>query len=299
MYNHQLDAFIKAAETGSFSKAANAMFISTPAFVQQINLLEERCGVKLFSRSNHGVKLTPAGRSLYEDAKTIVRLSDEALEKVRRIARVSESTVRIGTSMLFKCRMFPDIWSQVSRLCPDLKVEILPLSEHANLEELFSDLGVRYDLIEGVYGSTAYKGLCQFLELQQTPICCAVSKGHRFAGVKRLTMDDLNGEYVVMPVEGISKELDSFRREIQKRYPTIQIVDSPYYGVDTFALCEVNPYVLVTQQVYADIHPNLVTIPMETSYTMPYGLMYSLTPSAAAQSFLKAVQTAEKGNNDF
>lgn len=83
MYNHQLDAFIKAAETGSFSKAANAMFISTPAFVQQIKLLEDRCGVKLFSRSNHGVRLTPAGQSLYEDAKTIVRLSDEALEKLK------------------------------------------------------------------------------------------------------------------------------------------------------------------------------------------------------------------------
>ena len=33
-------------------------------------------------------------------------------------------------------------------------------------------------------------------------------------------------------------------------------------------LCEVNPYVLITQQVYADIHPNLVTIPFAADYTM-------------------------------
>lgn len=291
MYNHQLDAFIKAAETGSFGKAANAMFISTPAFVQQINLLERRCGVKLFSRTNHGVKLTSAGQSLYEDAKTIVRLSEEALEKARRIAESSESTVRIGTSLLFKCRMFPDIWSRVSPQCQNLKVEILPISDHANLEELFSNLGSRYDLIEGVYGSIVYPKLCRFLELQQTPICCAVSREHRLSGSKKLSLEDLNGEYVVLPVEGISRELDALRKEIKENHPTIQIIDAAYYGLDTFALCEVNPYVLITQRVYADIHPNLVTIPMETTCTMPYGLMYAHTPSAAAITFLKALQS--------
>lgn len=64
MYNHQLDAFIKVADTGSFGKAAEAMYISPPALIQQINLLEGRCGFKLFNRSNRGVTLTPAGKSL-------------------------------------------------------------------------------------------------------------------------------------------------------------------------------------------------------------------------------------------
>ena len=65
MYNSQLDAFIKVADSGSFSKAAEAMYISAPAIIQQINLLEASRGFKLFARSNHGVKMTPAGRSLY------------------------------------------------------------------------------------------------------------------------------------------------------------------------------------------------------------------------------------------
>lgn len=54
------------------------MYISAPAIIQQINLLEASCNFKLFVRSDHGVRLTPAGRSLYEDAKTIVRLSQNA-----------------------------------------------------------------------------------------------------------------------------------------------------------------------------------------------------------------------------
>ena len=63
MYNHQLDTFIKTADLGSFGKAGEALYISSTAVIQQINLLENLCGFKLFVRSNHGVKLTPAGRS--------------------------------------------------------------------------------------------------------------------------------------------------------------------------------------------------------------------------------------------
>lgn len=290
MYNHQLDAFIKTADLGSFSKAAETMYISSPSIIQQVNLLEESCGFKLFIRSNHGVRLTPAGRSLYEDAKTIIRLSQDALNKARRLAESSETTVRIGTSLLYKCRLLPDLWTRISEKHPELKIEILPMMEYQNRGEVFSALGVHFDLFEGIYGSAGWDGLCQFLELDRTTICCAVSKNHRLAGMKKLTMQDLNGEYIVMPIEGVSKEVDDFRNHIRNQYPTIQIVDSKRYDVDTFTFCEVNSYVLITQPVYTDIHNNLVTIPLKTNYTLPYGLMYANEPTAAARKFIDAVQ---------
>ena len=164
------------------------------------------------------------------------------------------------------------------------------MTEYQNRGEVFSALGVQYDLFEGIYGSAGWNGLCQFLELDRTPICCAVAKNHRLAGMKKLTMQDLNGEYLVMPIEGVSNEIDAFRKNITENYPTVQIVDSPYYGVDTFTLCEVNGYILITQPVYTDIHNNLVTIPLETAYTLPYGLMYANTQTAAARRFIDAVR---------
>ena len=295
MYNPQLDAFIKVADSGSFSKAAEAMYISAPAIIQQINLLESSCGFKLFVRSNHGVKLTPAGRSLYEDAKTIIRLAQDAQNKARRLAESSETTVRIGTSLLYKCRLLPDLWTRVSEKHPELKIEILPMTEYQNRGEVFSALGVYFDLFEGIYGSAGWDGMCQFLELERTPICCAVSKNHRLAGMKKLTMQDLNGEYIVMPIEGVSKEIDIFRNHIKKQYPTVQIVDSKRYDLDTFTLCEVNGYVLITQPVYTDIHNNLVTIPLEIDCALPYGLMYAKEPTVATQKFICAIKEIKNG----
>lgn len=294
MYNHQLDAFIKAAELGSFSKAAEALYISAPAIIQQIDLLEGKCGFKLFVRSNHGVKLTPAGKSLYDDAKMLIRFSADALSKAARLAEASENTVRIGTSLLYKCRLLTDLWAQVAEKHPELKIEILPMAEYQQRGAIFSALGVYYDLFEGIYGSKGWKGSCRFLQLSEMPICCAVSKQHRLARLKRLSMQDLNGEYLVMPIEGVSQELDDFRAEIQRSFPTVQIIDSSYYGVDTFALCEVNPYVLITQPVYEDIHTNLVTLPLETRYTMPYGLMIANEPTEATKKFVAAVQKLHK-----
>ena len=290
MYNSQLDAFIKVADSGSFSKAAEAMYISAPAIIQQINLLEASCGFKLFARSNHGVKLTPSGRSLYEDAKTIIQLSQDALNKARRLAKSSETTVRIGTSLLHKCRLLPDLWTRISEKHPELKIEILSMTNYQNRGEVFSALGVHFDLFEGIYGSTGWKGMCQFLELERTPICCAIAKNHRLAGMKKLTMQDLNGEYIVMPIEGVSKEVDDFRNHIRDQYPTVQIVESKRYDLDTFTLCEVNGYILITQPVYTDIHSNLETIPLKTNYTLPYGLMYANEPTIATKRFIDFLQ---------
>ena len=50
MYNHQLDTFIQVADAGSFSKAAEEMFISSTAVMKQINLLESSLEVQLFNR---------------------------------------------------------------------------------------------------------------------------------------------------------------------------------------------------------------------------------------------------------
>ena len=65
MYNPQLETFIRVADAGSFNKAAEELFISPPAVIKQINLLEAQLGLTLFVRTHRGLKLTEAGKSLY------------------------------------------------------------------------------------------------------------------------------------------------------------------------------------------------------------------------------------------
>ena len=52
MYNPQLETFLRAADAGSFSKAAEAAYITPTAVIKQINLLEADLGVRLFERTH-------------------------------------------------------------------------------------------------------------------------------------------------------------------------------------------------------------------------------------------------------
>ncbi len=294
MYNHQLDAFLQVADLKSFAKAAEALYISTPAVIQQINLLESHCGFKLFIRSNRGVKLTPAGLSLYEDAKTLIRASNDMLAKAARYAEASCNTVRIAMALLYKNRLLPELIMQAKEINPELEFELIPLQEPIQQGRLLDGLGTQYDLFEGSYGSISWKSKSRFLQLARVPVGCAMSRHHHLAGREKITMEDLNGEHLIILVEGISSEWDDIRREIERAVPDAHIIDSSFYRLDTFALCETKSYVLITKSVHRDIHNDLVTIPLETYLTIPHGLTYALNPTDATTKFLEIVKEISK-----
>lgn len=66
MVDKSLEIFITTADCGSFSRAAEQLFITHTAVIKQLNHLEDRIGVRLLERSHHGVKLTPAGGPFIE-----------------------------------------------------------------------------------------------------------------------------------------------------------------------------------------------------------------------------------------
>ena len=79
MYNPQLETFIAVADCGSFSKAAEALFITPTAVIKQINLLESNLSLQLFVRSFRGLTLTKAGHSLYNDAKYLIQYAKDSV----------------------------------------------------------------------------------------------------------------------------------------------------------------------------------------------------------------------------
>lgn len=81
MYDRRLEAISAAAELGSFSRAAAKLRVSTPALVKQVSGFEAEFGITLFERSHSGVKVTPAGALLVDDARSIMRQSEDALRR--------------------------------------------------------------------------------------------------------------------------------------------------------------------------------------------------------------------------
>jgi len=89
--------FCCVAESGSFSKAAEKLYISQPAITQTIKKLEEQLGGKLFYRNNNGVSLTEEGKYLYEYIKDSMTTIENASLKFKQYINLEEGIIRIRT----------------------------------------------------------------------------------------------------------------------------------------------------------------------------------------------------------
>ena len=157
MYNPQLETFLRVADAGSFNKAAEESYITPTAVIKQINLLEESLGVKLFDRSHRGLTLTKAGRSMYQDAKYIIRYCRDSVTRAKNAIQEDENIIRIGSSPMTPAQLLMELWSRVQTLHPDIKFQIVPFENTPeNAREILANLGKNIDVVGGmVYGGSA------------------------------------------------------------------------------------------------------------------------------------------------
>ena len=86
--------FVAVADAGTFTHAAERMYIAQPTLSQQIRRLEEIIGTPLLQRRREGVRLTQAGAVLLEDSRTILSLLDHGLCRTRQTAGLGRPRLR-------------------------------------------------------------------------------------------------------------------------------------------------------------------------------------------------------------
>ena len=85
MLSREAKAFVIVAECGSFSSAAEKLYVSPTAVMNMVNKLESRLNLKLFRRTHRGIVLTAAGQSLYSDIKKLERIANNMVARAYNI----------------------------------------------------------------------------------------------------------------------------------------------------------------------------------------------------------------------
>jgi len=292
LYNPQIETLIQVADAGSFSKAAERMYITPVSVMNQVNALEKRVGVKLFARTNHGVELTEAGRSIYQDAKQIIAASDAAIERARHIAGVERFVIRIGTSILRPCKRLIDLWTKAADGEQPFQIKIVPFEDDpASMSVMLKSLGSEIDCFISPCDSVAWKKSYSIHPIGTCKCFIAVSRRHPLAKKKLLTWADMSGETLMLIKRGESPVLDRMRDEIETTHPEIQIVDMPnFYDMEAFNACEQHGYLMEVPDTWTDVHPSVATLPVEWEYEMPFGIVYAQKPSKAFEMFINIVK---------
>src|SRR3954447_17485323 len=90
----QLEYLIAVAEEGSFTRAAERLFVTQPALSHQIKALEETVGGALLERRPNAVQLTPMGRAFLPHASAAVRAADEAHRAAASVGMLEAGELR-------------------------------------------------------------------------------------------------------------------------------------------------------------------------------------------------------------
>lgn len=291
MYSRELYTFVVAAEKGSFLSASKELFITPASVMNQINKFENQIGIKLIERTNQGISLTSAGRSIYKEAKRIIKISNQAISHAKQIAMNEQQVINVGTSILRPCKMLVDLWSEIDDETLPVTIHIVPFDDTpAGMDAMLSSLGKDIDCFVGPCDSITWRENYNILHIKNGKCEIAVPRKHKLSRKERLNWDDLDGETIMLVKRGDSPTLNKMRDEIEAKHPRITVIDAPhFYDTNIFNECEQTGCLMETLDIWREVHPSLVTIPMEWDYTMPYGIIYGKHPSKIAESFIQKI----------
>lgn len=287
MFDGRLETFIKVAECGSFTKAAENLFVTATAVMKQINALEGELSVRLFERTNHGLKLTKAGESFVEDARYILEYAVHAAQKAREIDEgENRRSIRIGTSVMTPAKFILDVWSQIQSRMPTLKIELIPFENNSvNSVEILKNLGRNIDVVAGLYDDNFLKERgCLAAHMYNKRILLAVPVTHALSAEENIATQSLKNRRVLFIRRGWNVNIDALRVRLEN--VGVITEDFPQFTLSAYNRAVAENIPIITVEGWEDVHPLLKIIPADWEDSVPFGVFYSPKPTALVKKFI-------------
>ena len=181
--------FVAVAEMGNLSRAATQrLHVAQPSLSRQIRDLEKAVGVPLLERTPRGVRLTDAGRAFLNEARAILKYTNDAVLKARAIGGKGETELHVGDFPLVAARIMPRLLRDYQKAMPNVHVQLhdWPVEkEIAAVRDGQLQLAI---IIPPLTGN--WRRELQFEELMSLRVCLAVSCNHPFAQRKAVSLTE-------------------------------------------------------------------------------------------------------------
>lgn len=145
---------------GSFSRAAEKLYISQPSLSASVKRIEEKTGAPIFNRATNPISLTEIGKEYVKYAVEIEEKEKDFERYLYDCTNLLTGTVRIGGSSLFSSFMLPEMISKFNKEYPQIKFEVFEDSTKNLIEKLsygYLDIIIDNAVIENpIISSTVY-----------------------------------------------------------------------------------------------------------------------------------------------
>ncbi len=203
----QLETLVALVEERSFSRASRRVCLTQPSLTKHVKNMEEVLDVRLVNRERAGVSLTPEGKVLYDYARKVLHLREEAGERLLRIQDNAAGVVDMQASTIPATYLLPHVLGSFSKLHPDIRVNVQMADSDESMDAI---LNSRSEI--GIIGKKPQNPKLQVETLWEDRLVLAVPKGHRFAGRGTVSWAELAEEPFVV------REKGSGTREVFENY---------------------------------------------------------------------------------
>lgn len=193
-----LQTFLAIADTGSFSAAADRVFLTQPAISKRIAALETELGTPLFDRIGRRVQLTEAGRALQERAHAILAEIEDARRAISRLSGAVRGTLHMAASHHIGLHRLPPALKQFHDSYPDARLDIRFLDSESGCQAVEQG-----DLELAVVTLPAHPpARLQLIPVWPDPIDIVVGRDHPLARESTITPLTLLNYPAILPGPG-------------------------------------------------------------------------------------------------
>ena len=171
----QLEAFVKVAETKSFSAAAKLLYLTQPTVSAHIASLEKELNACLLVRSTKGAALSEAGKELYAYAEQMLELEQKIRERFGLGTGGRGSVLRIAASTVPSQYLLPDILSAFREQYPGEQLKVFETDSAGVV-----DMILTHKADVGFTGTVLEKGGCTYLPFYQDELVIITPAAERF-----------------------------------------------------------------------------------------------------------------------
>jgi DNA-binding transcriptional LysR family regulator len=193
----RLEIFAKVAELGSFSRAAEALFLTQPTISEHIRALEDELGVQLLDRLGRGATPTRAGELMLGYARRMLALSREARQALDQFQGRLSGQLVVGGSTIPGEYLLPSLIGQFKAKYPDISISLL-IGDSRQVSAWVDDGRAEV----GVVGARPSPRTLVSRELMPDELVVVLPAEHPLAGRKSVTLADLKREPLIVREQG-------------------------------------------------------------------------------------------------
>lgn len=281
----QLRAFLAVARTGSFTLAAQSLYITQSALSGLIKELEQTLGARLLDRSTRHVYLTAAGERLRPQLEGILHDLDHALRQVVDLQAMQSGQVRVAASQLLASTLMPELIAAFQAQHPAIEVRLVDTPVEAVMARVFAGevelgIGPEREPNSDITSTRLFDG----------PFMAVLPNGHPLQRRKQLRWADLADQPVITLQGQFTEMLLHDLRAASSQLPFMPATEVSYMSTALsmvqaglgIALCI--PYAAALVDMYG-LHMRPLTAP-EVRRSFEVFTRRGRTLAPAAQSFL-------------